>query len=353
MMATAIAEPQEVETLLPLSQEESRRLKECEKVIQRGRDTFLEVGGALGEIRESRLYRIEFATFEDYCRERWNISKSHANRLIDSAAVVSNLTPIGVIPTTESQARELVSLEPDVQRAVWEVALEKAPTDDNGQPVMTAAHIKSVVASLTKTVKIKEPDEDPGKAERKARFKSDRSEVEAVYDQTVQSDLARYVETVTQFEEMEWPGELEYFRRMFQLHKTHANFQKTRNLADDCEMILTIVKKFPNVDPDLEFTLAAQELYDWVFDLGYCMSKKEFMSRLEHMSRDDVRMLLLTNAGDGKQENRRGALPGIVCLPWTKVRKLERVCHDCGELNDRKKPTTHPNLCSKCLKDYD
>jgi hypothetical protein len=51
------------------------------------------------EIRDSRLYRQEFDTFEDYCRERWKMSKTNANRLIDAAEVATNVTPIGVIPT--------------------------------------------------------------------------------------------------------------------------------------------------------------------------------------------------------------------------------------------------------------
>jgi hypothetical protein len=81
---------------------------------------------------KGRLYREGFKTFEDYCRERWGMSKTHANRLVESAQVEGNLTPIGVtdasLPTTESQARILVPLEPDEQREVWVRPIEKAPT---------------------------------------------------------------------------------------------------------------------------------------------------------------------------------------------------------------------------------
>src|SRR5687768_355970 len=162
------------------------------------------------------------------------------------------------------------------------------------------------------------------KEDRKQRFKSDRSEVEVVYEETVQANLVRYIETITQFEETEWPGELAYFVRMFQLHKAHANFQKTRNVHEDSEQIMTVLRRLcPDVDAGYE--IAAQELYDWLFDLGYCMSKKEYVARLKHMSREDVRMLLLTDAGeDGKQEDRRGALPGIVSTPWKRVVKFEK-----------------------------
>ena len=59
----------------------------------------------ISDLAGARLYRLSHDTFEDYCKERWGMSKTHANRMIDSAEVVGNLTPIGVTPATESQAR--------------------------------------------------------------------------------------------------------------------------------------------------------------------------------------------------------------------------------------------------------
>lgn len=47
----------------------------------------------------------QYETVEDYCRERWGMSKTHSNRLIQSASVIENLTPMGVIPTSERQDR--------------------------------------------------------------------------------------------------------------------------------------------------------------------------------------------------------------------------------------------------------
>ena len=45
---------------------------ELEGVIQGGLQTFTEVGLALLEIRDSRLYRFGgYATVDDYLRERW------------------------------------------------------------------------------------------------------------------------------------------------------------------------------------------------------------------------------------------------------------------------------------------
>ena len=57
-----------------------------------------------------RLYRDTHPTFEDYCRERWGMSRRYANRQIEAAGVAETLTPIGAIPN-EAQARELAPLK--------------------------------------------------------------------------------------------------------------------------------------------------------------------------------------------------------------------------------------------------
>jgi len=114
-----------------LSPKESTRLEKCEAVIERGLQTFVEVGNALLEIRDSRLYRHEFATFEDYCRDQWQMSRRHVNRLIASAEVAGNLGPIGPIPQSESQIRPLTGLEPEEQREAWNQAVNDS---SNGKP---------------------------------------------------------------------------------------------------------------------------------------------------------------------------------------------------------------------------
>lgn len=87
------------------------RLMECERVIERGLNTFVEVGAALLEIRDNRLYSDGYNTFEHYCRERWGMSRIHAHRLIEAADVTNNLLPMGnILPTSERQARPLAGL---------------------------------------------------------------------------------------------------------------------------------------------------------------------------------------------------------------------------------------------------
>lgn len=124
---------------------ESKRLLELEEVIERGLSTFIQVGEALAEIRDSRLYRVQFSTFEEYCREEWEMSKTQANRLIAGSEVAENLTPNGVTPRAESQVRPLTQLPPSEQPKAWEAAVQSA---NGAQP--TAAQVQTAVASIAR-----------------------------------------------------------------------------------------------------------------------------------------------------------------------------------------------------------
>jgi hypothetical protein len=122
-----------------LSEDEKTRLAALEKKVSRGLKTYIEVGRALLEIRDARLYRGQHGTFEEYCRVRWDLSARHARRVIDAAHVANVLGPNGPIPTNEAQARELVPLKekPDALRAAWSEAR------NTGEP--TAAKVRSIV----------------------------------------------------------------------------------------------------------------------------------------------------------------------------------------------------------------
>jgi hypothetical protein len=107
------------------------RFADLELVIERGLGTFVDVGRALFEIQERRLYRTAgHRTFADYVAKRWDLSKTHAYRQIEASKIVDILSPIGDIPlpTNEAQARELAPLmdDPDAIRAVWTEAIESS-----------------------------------------------------------------------------------------------------------------------------------------------------------------------------------------------------------------------------------
>lgn len=106
---------------------ESKRLVELEAVITKGKQTFLEVGCALAEIRDGKLYRLEHDTFDAYCRQKWGWDRTYSHRLIEASQVVQML-PMGNKITNERQARELAKVPADDRAKVLEDAAKEGTT---------------------------------------------------------------------------------------------------------------------------------------------------------------------------------------------------------------------------------
>ena len=105
-------------------------------MIARGKQTFVEVGLALAEIRDLRLYKREYGSFSEYCREKWGWERRYTDYVIAGAEAVKSLPEkVSTIVLAEGAARELAKI-PTEQRAdvVQTIAAE-------GKPV-TAAAIK-------------------------------------------------------------------------------------------------------------------------------------------------------------------------------------------------------------------
>lgn len=129
-----------------LTVQESTQLEELEVTIEKNLKSFYEVGSALLIIRDQKLYRETHGTFEDYCKDRWDFSRGHAYRLMDSATIINTVSPIGdILPATESQTRPLAKLDPQKQREVWQKAVETAPKGK-----ITARHVEKVVKMTTR-----------------------------------------------------------------------------------------------------------------------------------------------------------------------------------------------------------
>lgn len=130
---------------------EPTRLARLEAVIEKGMRTFVEVGEALQEIRDSRLYRETHGTFEDYCRERWGFSRIHAFRLVQ-ASQVSRALPTGNIPN-ERVARELAPLrdDPEALAAAWVAATEATPDPSPADVRRAVAHLRADGEPMPKT----------------------------------------------------------------------------------------------------------------------------------------------------------------------------------------------------------
>jgi hypothetical protein len=100
-------------------------LEECEAIIERGLQTFVEVGQALLRIRDERLYRETHDTFADYCQRRWGFSRQRGQQLVEAAETTTTVVTAGLpAPPNERVARELPR-DPGQAAEVWAEAVQE------------------------------------------------------------------------------------------------------------------------------------------------------------------------------------------------------------------------------------
>jgi hypothetical protein len=131
--------------IAPLTTEEEGDRLHLERKVERA---FYEAGMALMQLRDRRLYRTTHATFEDYCRDRFNYTRRRPYQLIEAAIVYDHLIDkcakfLHILPTKESQAQPLSQLDPQEQPLAWEIAVEEA-----GGKVPTGRIVKDVVQRI-------------------------------------------------------------------------------------------------------------------------------------------------------------------------------------------------------------
>lgn len=123
-----------------LAASEQARLMELERVVSSGLAVFMEVGAALLEIRDSRLYQATHRTFEVYCRDRWHISRKRAYQLINAASIAGDLIRDGEqAPTREAHVSPLSALPKSDRREAWR---ESVATSGGN---VTMSHVQAVV----------------------------------------------------------------------------------------------------------------------------------------------------------------------------------------------------------------
>jgi hypothetical protein len=108
----------------------------CQKPLH---SYLIEVGESMRAIRDGELFRAEYPSWADFCRQKLKISAHQADRRIQSAEIASELVAADCthIPFNERQCRPLTRLEPGFLRVyAWELAcsitpLGKAPTGND------------------------------------------------------------------------------------------------------------------------------------------------------------------------------------------------------------------------------
>ena len=143
-------------TIEVLSHAEEVRLDALETTIDRNLTAFIAVGEALYEIRESRLYRADHATFDEYLESRWDITRQRAAQLVAGAQVATIAVNHGLQIENERQARELVGL---TEEQIGQVSRFMVAASGSEKP--TAAQIKAVadvVREIDASATVEHPD---------------------------------------------------------------------------------------------------------------------------------------------------------------------------------------------------
>ena len=136
---------------------ERRSLEKLEKVIESGVESFLATGSALKEIRDDRLYREGFKTFDAYVKARWEFQKDYANKLIGSSETKQKMNTMVSVSDAdkiqnERQLRELKSVPDESLAEVIAKAAEIA-----GDGALTAKVLKEAREQVLEPEKLEEP----------------------------------------------------------------------------------------------------------------------------------------------------------------------------------------------------
>lgn len=122
---------------------DQQELTELESIIEKGLDTAINVGKALATIRDKKLYKDQYGTFQQYCEQRWGFSRQRGYQLI-AANEMSTIVDID----HESWARALNDLtDPLEKKTAIMLAYSAAPaTSKTGK--VTAALLEEAVNTV-------------------------------------------------------------------------------------------------------------------------------------------------------------------------------------------------------------
>ncbi len=127
-----------------LTDDERERLVELEITIEKNLPAGLQLGLAIAEIKDCKLYRETHDSWEEYVRDRFDIARRTAFQYIQSAHAYQLVHNCALTkPANESQVRPLLRLSDEAMPDAWTKAVETAP---DGK--VTGKHVSTVVSGL-------------------------------------------------------------------------------------------------------------------------------------------------------------------------------------------------------------
>lgn len=164
--------------LLPGELEE---FNECERIIERHMASSIEMAEALATMRDKRLYRVWYDTWEEYIETRWGFTARRARQLCQAADTLRIIGTPGAseaavqfaMPASEKHVRMLHKLPEAERRAAWIHAVTTAP-----KGVVTPKHLAQVIAIFQLKLGLTKPEqpseEKPSRPAPHAQTKAER-----------------------------------------------------------------------------------------------------------------------------------------------------------------------------------
>jgi hypothetical protein len=126
----------------PLRDAERIRYIELKKELEDNLDiiatAFVRVGRILRTIRDQRLYRAEYDSFESFCRGFIGKDRRYLNRIIQAEGLINALLEEGVpsteLPSSERLCRELALYPAADAKKIWTKAKQLALVNGKAQP---------------------------------------------------------------------------------------------------------------------------------------------------------------------------------------------------------------------------
>jgi hypothetical protein len=204
-----------------------RTLAECETVIEKGQQTFLEVGQALLEIRERKLYREKgFRSFETYVQKRWGWGRQRGYQLLQAAEMS---TVVDVSGLDERQVRELTPLKSKPDEAQAAIREAKAEASARGRTKPTSDDVKRAVQRRAPSAKAaSKQGASPEAARRRVAAENGAAEKALERERFLEAQVTSYRIAAEQLQAID-PEKLG--RALSELDPMHATVQAVSDVA--------------------------------------------------------------------------------------------------------------------------
>jgi histone H3/H4 len=176
---------------------EKDRFEVLDGVVKKGQTAFVDVGLALAEIRDKRLFRAAgLSSFEAYCNEYRGITRRHADNLIQATKVRTAVLKTLPGDVSFKAAKAVADVPEEDQQDVVDEAVESAKSEGRS---ITAPDVKKAAANVqAKREPVGDPDDKQLDIKRKKTVKTLEAAMREFDDLQTMKACREYKEIIEQ-----------------------------------------------------------------------------------------------------------------------------------------------------------